>query len=165
MSNSNGNGVRARRGGMIKIGQVARDFDVSLDLLRLYEREGLLISLRSQYGTRYFTHNDYRWISMLLRLMREARMNCASLRRLLALAPCWEHRHCAPEQMASCPVASEQAGPCWSQCPECEDNATCYVCPVYRAAPDCQQLKALLEKPDLPLAPIASAVPDLRGST
>jgi len=148
MSNSNGNGVRARRGGMIKIGQVASDFDISLDLLRLYEREGLLIPLRSQYGTRYFTHNDYRWISMLLRLMREARMTCASLRRLLALVQCWEHRHCAPEKVASCPVASEQAGPCWSQCPECEDSATCYVCPVYRAAPESEELKALLQKPD-----------------
>jgi len=79
-------------------------------------------------------------------------MNCASIRRLLALVHCWEHRQCPPEQKAKCPVATDQAGPCWTECQECNENATCYVCPVYRAAPDCAQLKALLEKSSEPAA-------------
>ena len=43
----------------IKIGEVASHFGVSVDLLRLYEREGLLIPLKSAKGTRYFTEDDF----------------------------------------------------------------------------------------------------------
>ena len=66
--------------GMIKIGTVARHFNISVDLLRLYEREGLLIPIKSPKGTRYFTDRDYAWIGTVLRLVREARLNFAGIR-------------------------------------------------------------------------------------
>ena len=82
----------------IKIGVVARDFGVSVDLLRLYEREGILIPLKSPKGTRYFTRLDYPWIATVLRLVREARLNFAGIRHLLALLPCREIRGCEGTQ-------------------------------------------------------------------
>jgi hypothetical protein len=82
----------------IKIGEVAHHFGVSVDLLRLYEREGLLIPLKSPKGTRYFTREDYPWIATLLRLVREAGLNFTCLRSSPAGS-------CAPARREPRPIA------------------------------------------------------------
>jgi MerR HTH family regulatory protein len=143
-------GIDKRQGhlpnGSIKIGAVARHFGVSVDLLRLYEREGLLLPIKSERGTRYFTEHDYLWISTILRLVREAHVHLAIIRQGLAALPCWRLRHCGFENRRGCPVISDESLPCWSNratCPViCAQD--CYFCPVYRSAPDCASFKALL---------------------
>ncbi len=127
----------------IKIGAVARHFQVSVDLLRLYEREGLLIPLKSAKGTRYFTELDYPWIATLLRLVREARLNFAGIRHLLALLPCWEMHGQGDESKRECLAAAGPDAPCWKDQTFCSP-AQCYVCEVYRAACKCGNLKALI---------------------
>ena len=126
----------------IKIGEVARHFEVSVDLLRLYEREGLLIPLKSAKGTRYFTEVDYPWIATVLRLVREARLNFAGIRHLLALLPCWDIRRCG-ESKRDCSVASGATAPCWMT-HNCCNPGDCYACDVYRAACQCENLKAFV---------------------
>jgi len=142
--------------GSIKIGSVAAHFGVSVDLLRLYEREGLLIPIKSPRGTRYFTEHDYPWIAMILRLVRQCRMNLASIRRELAAIPCWQIRNCGFESKRGCPVISDESRPCWSNratCPVvCAQD--CYFCPVYRSAPTSETFQA-----PLPVAPSAAATP------
>lgn len=133
----------------MKIGAVARHFGVSVDLLRLYEREGLLIPIKSQKGTRYFAERDFLWIGTILRLVREARLNFAGIRRLLALLPCWEIRSCPYPQKQQCPVLRDASSPCWAnRACSCANGAQdCYGCAVYRSAPSCENLKALLTAP------------------
>lgn len=135
--------------GAIKIGAVARHFSVSVDLLRLYEREGLLIPIKSQKGTRYFAERDFVWIGTILRLVREAGLNFAGIRRLLALLPCWEIRGCPYPRKQDCPVVSDATAPCWANraCACSGSSQECYSCPVYRSAPSCENLKALLASP------------------
>jgi hypothetical protein len=127
----------------IKIGEVARHFDVSVDLLRLYEREGLLIPLKSVKGTRYFTELDYPWIATVLRLIREAHLNFAGIRHLLALLPCWDILRCGERRNAGCSVISEAAAPCW-MAQNCCNPGDCYACDVYREACRCANLKAFV---------------------
>jgi MerR family transcriptional regulator/heat shock protein HspR len=131
-------------GARIKIGAVAKHFKISVDLLRLYEREGILIPLKSAKGTRYFTQTDYVWIGTILRLVREARLNFAGIRHLLALLPCYEIRHCGHEKRENCPVTKDSTVPCWNNKACCSETTECYTCAVYRSAPACQNLKALL---------------------
>lgn len=126
----------------IKIGVVARYFGVSVDLLRLYEREGILIPLKSPKGTRYFTRQDYPWIATVLRLVREARLNFAGIRHLLALLPCREIRECDGTAKANCSMAAGAADPCWVHKSCCTPEGDCYLCVVYRAAAKCENLKA-----------------------
>ncbi|HVJ06059.1 MAG TPA: MerR family transcriptional regulator [Candidatus Saccharimonadales bacterium] len=126
----------------IKIGEVARHFEVSVDLLRLYEREGLLIPLKSGKGTRYFTEADYPWIATVLRLVREARLNFAGIRHLLALLPCWDIRRCG-DSRHHCNGASGATAPCWMT-HNCCSPGDCYACDVYRAACQCENLKAFV---------------------
>jgi hypothetical protein len=132
--------------GCIRIGVVARHFHVSVDLLRLYERRGVLIPIKSSRGNRYFTEQDYPWIDILLRLVREARVNLTAIRHLLVQIPCWNIRHCGFERRANCPIISDTTQPCWvnrSKCPVvCSQD--CYRCDVYRSAPKLETLTALL---------------------
>lgn len=133
-----------QNGTCIKIGAVAKHFKISVDLLRLYEREGILIPLKSPKGTRYFTEADYLWIGTILRLVREARLNFAGIRHLLALLPCYEIRHCGYQQKENCPITKDSTTPCWNNKACCSNVQDCYTCAVYRSAPACQNLKALL---------------------
>jgi MerR family transcriptional regulator/heat shock protein HspR len=103
-----------------------------------------LIPIKSPKGTRYFTEADYVWIGTVLRLVREARLNFAGIRHLLALLPCYEIRNCGFEQKEKCPITKDATTPCWNNRACCSNNAECYTCPVYRSAPACQNLKALL---------------------
>lgn len=128
----------------IKIGAIAKKFDVSVDLLRLYEREGLLIPMKSEKGTRYFTPQDFDWIATLLRLVREARLNFAGIRCLLALLPCWDIHHCEGAVKQQCSHGKSSSVPCWVKQDCCKPAPDCYSCPVYRSAPACSNLKALL---------------------
>lgn len=130
--------------GRIKIGAVAKHFNISVDLLRLYEREGLVIPIKSPKGTRYFTEQDYLWIGTVLRLVREARLNFAGIRHLLALLPCWEIRDCGHEKRRECPITKDPTVPCWNNPNCCTSERDCYNCSVYRSAPACENLKALL---------------------
>lgn len=127
----------------IKIGEVARHFGISVDLLRLYEREGLLIPIKSPKGTRYFTERDYPWIETLLRLVRAAGLNFAGIRHLLALLPCWQIRSCAEGHKADCAIVAEGSDPCWVG-KKCCNPVDCYNCGVYRAAGNCENLKQML---------------------
>lgn len=132
--------------GAIKIGAVARRFGVSPDLLRLYERQGLLVPLKSPRGTRYFTEHDFPWIEMLLRLVREVRLNLVGIRHLLSLIPCWQMRNCPFDRRSDCPGLPDPSRPCWMNrgCLGTLDATDCYFCPVYRAAPHSETLRALL---------------------
>jgi MerR family transcriptional regulator, heat shock protein HspR len=134
----------------VKIGAVARKFNISVDLLRLYEREGLVIPLKSRLGTRFYTEADYPWIATILRLVREAHLNFAGIRRLLALLPCWEFRQCGFNHKDGCPVILNSIDPCWTNRGCCKSLSTkdCYYCEVYRAAPRCENLKALIARPE-----------------
>jgi DNA-binding transcriptional MerR regulator len=127
----------------IKIGAVAQHFGVSVDLLRLYEREGLLIPLKSPKGTRYFTQRDYLWIAAVLRLVREERLNFAGIRHLLALLPCREIRGCDGVPKANCSLTAGAAEPCWIH-QNCCSPGDCYQCGVYRAAAKCENLKTFV---------------------
>jgi DNA-binding winged helix-turn-helix (wHTH) protein/DNA-binding transcriptional MerR regulator len=138
-------GIPAGPENAIKIGDVAGHFGISAGLLRLYEREGLLIPLRYRGPRRYFTDQDYRWIDTLLHLVRKDRLNFAGIRRLLALLPCWQIRGCEHHRKQGCPFIKNTLEPCWTNkraC--CADGQSCYSCAVYRSAPECENLKRLL---------------------
>jgi MerR family transcriptional regulator, heat shock protein HspR len=128
----------------IKIGTVAKHFDISVDLLRLYEREGLLLPMKSIKGTRYFSAADFQWISTLLHMVRESGLNFAGIRHLLALLPCWNLNRCDDSKLGNCPNKLSASTPCWAGETCCHEERDCYNCAVYRMAPGCANLKVLL---------------------
>jgi len=144
MQSPQSRGKRQDANGLVKIGTVARKFEISVDLLRLYEREGLLIPVKSEKGTRYFTTVDFDWINTLLRLVRDAGLNFAGIRHLLALLPCWELQECGTNGTRTCPAKAHATEPCWIKHSCCQPERVCYTCDVYRSAPSCTNLRPLL---------------------
>lgn len=129
--------------GMLKIGEAARRLRISVQAIRLYEAEGLLISFRSEKGTRWYSEADVNWIGQIKRLVMEG-LNFEGIRRLLAQIPCWALRPCRPEDHANCTMRHESRMPCWIA-PEklcTEKLKECYHCSTYRRASDFINLKA-----------------------
>lgn len=128
--------------GMLKIGEAARRLGISVQAIRLYEAEGLLISFRSERGTRWYSEADLNWIAQIKRMVQEG-MNFEGIRRLLAQIPCWALKPCRPEAHENCAMRYEARVPCWIA-PEklcTEQLKECYHCNTYRRASDFVNLK------------------------
>lgn len=124
----------------------AQQFGVSRDELERYAREGLLIPLKSASGAT-FTERDYRWIATIKRLRQEARLSFEDIRQLLARCSCWKLRHCDFHSKQSCPLTKDLTKPCWMNRAMLSVLCSypCYSCIVYRSAPDCEGIGAVLK--------------------
>jgi len=99
---------------------VARQLHISAELLREYEREGVLIPLKSLNGMSYFTERDYVWIETIGRLLQEVHLTFDDLGQALADCSCWNVRHCGFHSKKQCPLISDLSKPCWvnrAMCP------------------------------------------------
>lgn len=128
--------------GMLKIGEVAQQLGISVQAIRVYESEGLLIAFKSKKGTRWYSSSDIDWVKEIRRLVSEG-LNFEGIRRLLAQIPCWDLKPCSPEQRADCAMRREDRMPCWVA-PEklcTEKLRECYHCNAYRRARELVNLK------------------------
>lgn len=131
----------------LKIGEVARQLDIAVETIRMYEREGLLLVHKTETGRRLFSVSDVQWISCLRRLITERGLNLEGIRRLLALLPCWELKPCSPAERNLCPAYLTARKPCWMIKAQLRGNCqtlNCRECRVYESARHCDNMKALL---------------------
>jgi MerR family transcriptional regulator/heat shock protein HspR len=134
---------------LMKIGQVAKRLNIAVETIRMYEREGLLVLMKTATGQRVFNEDDLHWISCIRRLIKEKKLNIEGIRRLLALMPCWDMKPCSLKDKKRCPAYTGVTQPCWTlkpNIPEVCRNADCRECSVYQSAFDCTNLKSLLYK-------------------
>ncbi len=132
-----------------KIGEVARFVDVSVETIRMYEREGLLIPERKDTGQRLFNQADIHWVGCIRHLIKEEGLNIEGIRRLLSLIPCWNIKPCTAAERRDCPAYLRSTKPCWMIKPQlsrvCQDE-DCRRCQVYQNAMRCENLKSLLRQ-------------------
>ena len=117
------------------IGVAAQILGVHPRTLRLYEAAGLVCPKRRGIQ-RLFSNNDLRWILCIRRMIHDEGIGIAGIRRLLALAPCWEVVRCPVEVRDKCAAYRGRAIPCWEltqrACPKGPEQ--CRTCDVYRQA-------------------------------
>ncbi len=130
-----------------KIGEVAEAIGISVPTLRMYEREGILIPIKSEGGTRYFDDSDITWIKCIRRMISELGLNIEGIRRLLALIPCWELKECAHYESGRCQVISDSTKPCWMNrlAQTKTDMERCHDCVSYRYSINCENIKSLFQ--------------------
>ena len=128
--------------GMVKIGAAAKEVGLSVQSIRLYEAEGLVISFKSRSGTRWYSVEDIQWIEKIQELIGQG-LNFAGIRRLLAQMPCWALKPCSPEDHEQCAMRFETRVPCWIAPDKLctEQLKECYHCPTYRSAARMVDLK------------------------
>jgi MerR family transcriptional regulator/heat shock protein HspR len=117
------------------IGVAAQILGVHPRTLRLYEAAGLLRPKRRGIQ-RLFSNNDLRWILCIRRMIHDEGIGIAGIKRLLAVAPCWEIVQCPVETRANCSAYRERTIPCWEltrrACSKGPDQ--CGKCEVYLRA-------------------------------
>lgn len=92
------------------IGVAAKLLDVHPRTLRIYEAEGLIDPTHK--GTRrMFSLNDIKWISCLRSMIHDQGISIPGLKRLLALAPCWEIADCPSDVCGVCESSVDKAEP------------------------------------------------------
>ena len=130
---------------IIGIGIAAKKLGVSPELLRLYEREGLVLSYKTESGHRLYSERDLDWIECFRKQITEAKMNLAGIRMLLALMPCWNIKSkCSKTDCKNCKAYKNSSVVCWTLTDQgskvCQETS-CRECEVYKNACQANKLK------------------------
>jgi MerR family transcriptional regulator/heat shock protein HspR len=128
------------------VGEAADLVGVSIPTLRMYEREGLIITARRQSRHRRYTQPDIDRLRGVRNLIRKEKISIAGIRHLLALIPCWTIKNCPEATRALCGAFQQTDAPCWMASGRSWDckSAECRSCPVYVQVADCQTLKTTI---------------------
>lgn len=115
--------------------QVTSETGFDANLIRHYEREGLICPYRNPVNNhRMFTRDEIEWIKTIYRLIHEAGLNIEGIRFLLTVKECWKDRDCPQEIRANCPAFHQRNLPCWyfkSEIDCCAGDQDCFNCRHY----------------------------------
>jgi MerR family transcriptional regulator/heat shock protein HspR len=118
------------------IGTAAKKLHLSVPTLRLYEKEGLIVPLRTTTHRRLYSLNDLKIVEAAQHLIHDQGLNFAGIRRLMSFLPCWKIRGCDPALYSVCKVPCITDSPCWSSglalWRKCDGD--CQTCLVYKMA-------------------------------
>ena len=128
---------------LYSIGEAADLLKVSIPLLRLYEREGLVLPMRKSSRHRLYSASDLNRIRCIREMINDHKVSIEGIKRLLALIPCWKIKGCPEEARNTCKAFTSQMAPCWLETDRSWDckSAVCRVCPVYENYANCGSLK------------------------
>ncbi len=126
--------------------EVAQQLNLSVESLRLYEREGLLVPYKLDSGHRRYTDSDIEWIACIQRQIHENKLNFAGIRYILSMLPCHEMKPCGLEDYQTCPAGEKSCRPCWDfdDTPCREKGANCRTCVVYQQVLNVENLKKII---------------------
>ncbi|MCX6136833.1 MAG: MerR family transcriptional regulator [Ignavibacteriales bacterium] len=128
------------------IGTVARMLKVSVHLLRLYEREGLILPIRSEGRQRLYSASDVSRLGCIISAIRDQKMSIASIQKIQSLIPCWKIRNCREKDRIVCAAFSTAGKACWmikSDVLAC-GMQSCRECVVYLRSGDCSSIKQFI---------------------
>lgn len=134
---------------IFSIGVVAKMLDISVETIRMYEREGLILTYKEPSGHRRYCQKDVDRLRCIRDMITEKGLNIEGIRRMMSMIPCWRiYEHCTDEKRSQCPAYTQSTAPCWAleTKPEICMNQDCYHCPVYQMHIECDQIKSLYHK-------------------
>ena len=127
------------------IGIAAKLVGVSVHLLRVYEKEGLILPHKTPSGHRHYSDLELEKVRCIRRMISQNGMNFEGIRRMLALVPCWRLRKCTDHEKGSCSAVRATDMPCWATEEKCTHPLpNCRDCIVYKSIVDCEDLKQLI---------------------
>ena len=131
---------------LFTIGEAADLLGISVQTLRYYEREGLIIPFHRESKHRRYSTQDIERIRCMRTMINEQKVSIEGIKHLLAMIPCWNIKGCSSASRIKCDAFQLHSTPCWMvthKSKECK-NAECRICPVYTEITDCQKLKRVI---------------------
>ena len=131
---------------VLTIGVVAKQLNVSVQTLRLYEQEGLILPYKTKGGRRIYSMHDMDRLRCIREMIKVHGLNLNGIKRLMSMIPCWEFKGGLDEECRNCPAYYEAKGPCWTRGdvgPKCQ-LVDCRLCEVYRIDINCNKLKEVI---------------------
>jgi MerR family transcriptional regulator/heat shock protein HspR len=130
------------------ISTAARLLGIAIPTLRMYESEGLIIPFKKSSQHRLYSELDLERVRCLRSTINGGKMGIESIRRMLALIPCWAIIRCSEKDRKKCEAFAGYSKPCWMQ--NHKDNICtgkdCRECEVYNSFSDCSSLKEKLKE-------------------
>jgi MerR family transcriptional regulator/heat shock protein HspR len=128
---------------LFPISTAAKLLNVSVQTLRLYEKEGLVISFKKSSKHRLYSKADIERIECIRKAITEKKMSINGIRTMYSLIPCWDIVNCSDEDRNNCQAYAGHSQPCWSSSHPgtvCETKV-CRECDVYKNFVDCEKIK------------------------
>ncbi len=128
---------------LYSIGSVARMLSISVQTLRHYEREGLIVPYKSDSNQRWYSKVDVERLECIRKAIKDEKVSIEGIKHIHALIPCWQIRGCSEQDRAHCDAFEGHSRGCWSYDHENNDcmSRDCRLCEVYRMAVNCQEIK------------------------
>ena len=128
---------------LYSIGSAARMLNVSVQTLRLYENEGLIVPRRTIGGHRFYSDADIERLECIRKAINEEKISINGMKRIHAMIPCWDIIKCSEQERAGCTAYKGHSGGCWTY------NHTiticagkdCRLCEVYKLSSNCERIK------------------------
>ncbi len=126
------------------IGVVSRLLGISVFTLRMYEREGLVLTQRgTNQKNRLYSISDIERMECIRDAITNKKYSIQAIKAILSLIPCWEVINCSETDRLNCPAYNTTGSPCWTfrhQGNICESK-DCRKCPVYLNFTSCEEIK------------------------
>ena len=128
---------------LFPISTAARLLNISVQTLRLYEKEGLILPFKKSSKHRLFSNSDIERIECIRQAISEKKLSINGILVMYSLIPCWDIVNCSHNDRMSCPAYSGHTQPCWSYFHKgtmCEGK-DCRSCEVYNNMDNCEKIK------------------------
>ena len=127
---------------LFSIGAIAETLGVSVQTIRLYEKEQLIIPFKKESKHRLFSHSDLERLKFIRYAISELKVGIGGLKIILSLIPCWEITSCSHEDKIKC-ISFPSLKPCWSSSENKKScsNKECRDCIVYTKFNSCNNIK------------------------
>lgn len=126
------------------IGVVSRLLGISVYTLRMYEREGLILTQRgTNQKNRLYSISDIERMECIRDAITNRKYSIPAIKAILSLIPCWKVINCNESDRLNCLAYATTGSPCWTfrhQGNICESK-DCRKCPVYLNFTSCEEIK------------------------
>lgn len=133
---------------MYSIGVVAELLNVSVQVLRLYEKEFLIIPFKKGSNHRLYTRNDITRLQCIRDSIKNKKFSISAIKAMYSLIPCWAIKNCSAKDRKNCEAYNNHLQPCWTY--KHQNNLcsieNCNQCKVYTEHFRCESIKNTLKE-------------------
>jgi MerR family transcriptional regulator, heat shock protein HspR len=129
------------------IGVMAKLLDISVQTIRMYEHEALLIPFKKDSKHRLYSKNDFERLQCIRDAIIQHKFSIAAIKTIYSMVPCWSIKKCSNEERLNCEAYNGFLQPCWAYK---HDNNICSLqncvqCEVYTNHSNCGSIKTTIK--------------------